>query len=467
MTHGKIKTALLTVLIASSIVLSIQIWTSEKLWPEGYDFFSVSPKNFVSVLLGRDTAPEQSVNIRVTGALDSVFSPRTVMLSYNDGRVSYSAFQGQGKNIAEQINGVLYTSFLGEIQSCSETEWQNALKDRNLYADYNVSVGFSEMSSFLGIKKDFENRKFDKAVILPFSDGNSVKVYFRDSDNETYYKCSPKYDSKNIENIFITLASGNMLNLSYAYELNLDKKLTGENEVHQKVLMESYVLLPLDDVNMSEISPIVPDISDETHMKNIAKALKFNLLTSKRYTQTDTKDIYINSGASIAAAKNGYFEYQASEENSGITVSSDNDFSGAAASAAEIIDDILSNFEISDDVRLYINSPLISGGEESTLYFDYFFAGDPVDMGDGRHGCEIKISRGKITSVKMYIRDFKKISDGNPVSPLSVIDKLYTMNDGKDVVIDSLHLGYEYQKGKMPLNWFAKVNGENTIIKIE
>ena len=88
-------------------------------------------------------------------------------------------------------------------------------------------------------------------------------------------------------------------------------------------------------------------------------------------------------------------------------------------------------------------------------------------MGDGRHGCEIKISRGKITSVKMYIRDFKKISDGNPVSPLSVIDKLYTMNDGKDVVIDSLHLGYEYQKGKMPLNWFAKVNGENTIIKIE
>ena len=41
----RMKTILLVVLVISSIVLTINKWFNEKLWPEGYNFFS-DVKNF-------------------------------------------------------------------------------------------------------------------------------------------------------------------------------------------------------------------------------------------------------------------------------------------------------------------------------------------------------------------------------------------------------------------------------------
>ena len=48
----------------------------EKLWSDDYDFFSVWSKK-LSAFLGKD---ENTTNINVTGALESVFSPRVAVL---------------------------------------------------------------------------------------------------------------------------------------------------------------------------------------------------------------------------------------------------------------------------------------------------------------------------------------------------------------------------------------------------
>lgn len=467
MTKEKIKTALLSVLILSSVILSFQIWTSEKLWPEGYDFFSVYPKNFISRIFGKN--PEQSVNINVTGALDSVFSPRTVMLSFNDGRISYNGFQGQGVEAVEKINGILTAAFSGEIEKTTETEWQNALKEQNIYANYNVPIGFKEFSSFMGINKtSSEDRFFDSITISRSDSQNSVPVYFRNSTDNLYYKTSAKYNKSAVDNLFVSLSNRPMLNLSYAYELNLDKKLTGEAQNYQKILIESYVLLPLDEIVMPEIVPVIPNLREENYVKGIINSLGFNAGTSQKFTQTDSTDVYINSNAEISITSDGYLEYNAPSGATGIQVATSDDFSGIVAGSADIIDKILYVFNPSEATRLFINSPLISNGnEDNTLYFDYIYDGYPIDMGEDKHGCIVTTKGGKITSIKMYIRDFKKVSSGKSENSLSVIDKLYSMLNGEDIHIKELYCGYLYDDTKMHLNWFAKVDGNDAIIRVE
>ena len=468
MVRERIKTALLTVLILSSVVLSLQIWTSEKLWPEGYDFFSVYPKNFISSVFS-GIKPKDTVNINVTGALDSVFSPGTVMLSYSDGRVLLNDLQGQGKDALDIINSVLTQTFKKNLTVAEETEWQNALKGRNIYADYSVDIGLFEMASFLGVTGPDNSPVFDSIVIsVDESSSGMVPVYLRHSKANKYYKSSVPFDTAEIENVFTLLSRNKMLNLSYAYELGLNKKLTGDMEKHQKVIIGSYVLLPLDTTNMTEISPKIPDTTDERAIKAISNALGFNINTSRHFTQTDETEMFIGSTASLSVSKNGYFEYIASSDDTGIKVAEKTDFAGTVAGSAEVLDKILSEFNLSEETRLFINTPLISqGGDKNTLHFDYTYAANPIYMGDDRHGCIITTSGGRITSVKMYIKNFERVSSGNEKDPLEIIDKLYLMQGEDDIVIEELYCGYLYSPSKMPLNWFAKTNKSDTITIVE
>ncbi len=469
MVRERIKTALLTVLILSSVVLSLQIWTSEKLWPEGYDFFSVYPKNFISSVFS-GIKPKDTVNINVTGALDSVFSPGTVMLSYSDGRVLLNDLQGQGKDALDIINSVLTETFKKNLTVAEETEWQNALKGRNIYADYSVDIGIFEMASFLGTTSpDAKNSVFDNIVIsMDESSSGTVPVYIRHSKTNNYYKALVPFDITKIENVFTLLSRNKMLNLSYSYELGLNKKLTGDMEKHQKVIIGSYVLLPLDTINMTEISPKSPDTTENKAIKAISNALGFNINTSQHFTQTDETEVFIGSTASLSVSKNGYFEYIASSDDTGIKVAEKTDFAGTVAGSAEVLDKILSEFNLSEETRLFINTPLISQGEDkNTLYFDYTYDANPIYMGDDMHGCIVNTSGGRITSVKMYIKSFEKVSSGPQKNPLQIIDKLYLMQGQGDIIIEELYCGYLYNPSKMPLNWFAKTNKSDAITVVE
>ena len=51
MKKGTLKNIILVLLVASSVVLTFKIWFSEKLWPDGYNFFSNITEKFFP---GRD-----------------------------------------------------------------------------------------------------------------------------------------------------------------------------------------------------------------------------------------------------------------------------------------------------------------------------------------------------------------------------------------------------------------------------
>ncbi len=464
----KIKTVLLTVLILSSVFFTMQIWTSEKLWPSGYDFFSVLRESAVGRFFGM-SSEDKSVNITVTGALDSVFAPGTVMLSYSNGnRITLDYTRKELKDITGFLNDAISGCADFEPIKITEAEWQGALQSGSIYADYTVPIGYSEIHRFLGSAepKTGSLRAFDKIIIAPVQSVTGIMaVYFRDSENETFYKVSSEFDSNIFTNILMKYSSLPMPDMSYAFEMGLDKKLTGEGESHQKIIIDSYVLIPLNPFRMTVINPSVMDI-EENSINHLLSCFEFNPKTARRFTLTNDSIMYVNERSTLSIRKDGYFEYSAADTTKGVKMSDGVSLSDSAASCAKLIDEILSEFDISPSTKLFISSPLVeSGGNTHTFKFDYLYETETISMPG--NACSAVVTDGYLTSLKAYIRSFEKNSEGEYTDPYNALDRLYTASGSEELVIDEFYRGYIYDEESMTLKWMAKVNGTNEVMVLE
>ena len=136
-TKERIKSLLLAVLVCSSIVLTGLIWFDKKLWPDGYDFFSVYSETFIGRVITKLSGNENALNINDTGALKSIFAPRTTMLSYEDGsRVNYNITQSISEKVTDELNFAISKALSDSNQTeVTEADWQNALKTKSIFAD--------------------------------------------------------------------------------------------------------------------------------------------------------------------------------------------------------------------------------------------------------------------------------------------------------------------------------------------
>ena len=468
MSKEKIKTILLTVLIISSVFFAMQIWTSEKLWPSGYDFFSVFGESAIGRLLGINRE-ENTVNITVTGALDSVFAPGTVMLSYSNGnRITLDYTRKELKDITQSLNSAIVGCAGYEPVKITEAEWQSALQTGSIYADYTVPIGYSEIHRFLGSvqPKTGAVKSFDKIIIAPVQTMSGIiSVYLRDSETESFYKVSSEFDSNIFTNILVKYSSLPMPDMSYAFEMGLDKKITGEGGFHQKIIIDSYVLIPLNPLRMTVISPNVTEI-DEKGINHLLACFEFNPKTSRRFTLTNDSIMYVNEKSTLSIRHDGYFEYSAADTKKGLKLSDSAELSDCAAGSAKLIDEILSEFYILPSTKLFISSPLVATGSNThTFNFDYLHETETISMPD--HAATAVVTDGYLTSLKAYIRSFETVSEGEYTDPYEVLDRLYTTAGSEELVIDELYCGYTYNEDEMTLKWMAKVNGTNEVMILE
>ena len=134
MKKENLKTIILTLLIFSSVILSVQIWLLNPVWSD-----NLNPSEFFTKLFSKD---EEGLTIKDTGALNSIFSPRSFLLTYNDGRIILNTTEQNGKEIRGAFNNAiksaLNTSSYAEI---SEDDWQSTLRTNSIYADYYPRSG--------------------------------------------------------------------------------------------------------------------------------------------------------------------------------------------------------------------------------------------------------------------------------------------------------------------------------------
>jgi len=469
-TKERIKSMLLAVLACSSIILTGLIWFDKKLWPDGYDFFSVYSETFLGRLISRFAPDEGTLSINDTGALKSIFAPRTTMLSYEDGsRVNYNITQSISESVTDELNFAISKALSDGVQAeVSEEDWQNALKAKSIFADYSVPVSFQSIALFLnGAAPDNTILgSFDRICInLGSATSTSVPIYFRNSTDKKQVVMHSPISASSFEQILNSAASSSQFNLSYSFELNLDKKVEGEGGSHQKILLDSYILLPLSPVKLNTIKSTPVDMRSSEYIKDFLKMFNLNLSTSRKYVQADNTTVYVDSNSTITLGNDGYFEYMPSANSRGIKIGSDTSVTTAAAGSAKIIDSMLGYAQADANTTLYISSPLIENAEgQYTFSFDYVYAGNPI-VSD-THGLEVTVSNGYITSLKASLKSYSMLYSGEERDPLELIDELYARlsKDYKNITIDELYFGYYDSKDPMMLSWQAKANKSENVI---
>lgn len=473
MSKERIKTLLLTVLVLSSIVFSGQIWFDKKLWPDGYDFFSVYEGTFIEKigrLFYKEPAP---LTINETGALDSVFSPKTIYLTYADGRLSFNTTQEEGKEITSVFNNIIKTALSSNTYiEITESEWQSQLSARSIYADYSVPISFRAFGQFLDLSNVSITgmTSFDQVVIVPdeFS-VNTVPVLFRDRESKKQIKILTTMDKSMVSEILSNHEMDVKLNLSYAFDMNLDTRIEGEGMEHQKVIFDSYILLPLDPIRMNVIENKPVDLQNNETLDNVLKVFEYNPHTVKRFTETNDSILFVDTDSTLRIRKDGYLEYKASDSSKGLKIGNDRELTTAVVGSAQLIDNLLGCFPMNESTKLFINSPLNDDNEQSTytFHFDYLFNGTPI-VSDG-HAATVEVSGGNIISLKVYIKNYEEIEEGSFSNAQDAIDRLYLQyaSEYSEVYIQEFYPGYRDNGGAIELSWQAVIADKDELISIQ
>lgn len=454
MKKENLKTIILTLLIFSSVILSVQIWLLSPVWSD-----TQNPVNFFKQLFSK----EEGLNINDTGALNSVFSPRSFVLTYNDGRLILNNTEQDGKEVRSLFNNAIKSALnSGNFAEVTEQDWQLMLRSNSIYADYSVPISSNAFLSFLGDEQtaSLPLTSFNQAVISMDRITPSTYICFRNSKENKQIRVQLT-DATSLRDIYEENATKAKESYSYAFEMNLDKKVSDTN-VHQTVLMNSYVLLPVEPVKMNSIETVPVTFTEET-IDKILTLFGYNPKTARKYSESSGNLLFLDSNSTLKLHPDtGYIEYTANQ-GSGLSLTGGNMLSSAATGCGKLLDDIFTLFDIDENVTLFINSPLDNDLNTSyVISFDYLFNGNKIQA--EKHSCEIHITDGVITEFYTIVKNYRFVSEKGEENALDVLEKLYLSMQQETLVIDELYTGYTENSGEMPLSWQAKVSGSNEII---
>lgn len=453
-----LKTLILTLLIFSSVILSVQVLLQNASW--------TTDISLLSLLAGTESEKEEAININDTGALSSVFSPSSFLLTYADGRLFYSSTQQEGKDIRTPFNRILKSALQSEnAVTVTEEDWQSALQQQSVYADYFVPVSVDAMSAFLGNTKTarFDTEAFDRIVVCFNPVTSGAEVFLRDSASDKQVSI-PVGDATALQTMFDSFANAPKQSYSYAFELNLDKKMDGA-DVQQNVLLDSYVLLPLEPHAMNIIR--AQNVAfNEKNTDRILTLFGYNPKIVRKFTENNGNLLFVDQYSTLSVnPASGQLIYTA-ESGRGIPLQGDGSLSSNATACGKLLDDLFNLFEMDPNVTLFINTPLTGTAKDKyTVSFEYLFDGNRILS--KKNSCEITVDDGKIINFRATIRNYTLVSDAGERHAIEVLDYLYSSMEQDMLVVNELYTGYTQSNGDMPMTWKAGIEGSREIITVE
>ena len=111
MKFERFKSILLVLLVISSIVLTVNKWFNEKLWPDGYNFFSDVKNYFV---------PDK-INIYSFDPVEAVLRPSKIIINNSGNHTLYTKSSTEYDSIFSELKEILElaalekTSYIGQF----------------------------------------------------------------------------------------------------------------------------------------------------------------------------------------------------------------------------------------------------------------------------------------------------------------------------------------------------------------
>lgn len=385
MNKERVKSIILIVLISFNLVLAEKILVNKKLWPSGYNFFSIrtaSKKDDYSIIENLAVPLRIIVN---TGYQSSRFE---YLRSSSDFDEIYTA--------ADQVIKKAFSKPIKSVSSVSSDDWYSALTGKSLYLSYPCKFSAQNFADLIGLTSTEQSFKGFSDIVI----GETGNVYISDTEDGSFYKIdltSPEI-APIIEAVLTEESDKEVIN--YSFDLNFDKDF-GDQKTFLSPMIPIYSA-PVETEVIISSNPILRD--GETNQKaidGILDAFSINPRTVWRYTEADGSLVFVENTGVLKISPDGILSFTATGNGISLSTSSQNS-RVTASDVARLVGNV--NRGAGCDTDMYITSPLTSDSV-TELTFDYIVNGIPVRFND-TNAASITVENGCITGYTQILRRY-------------------------------------------------------------
>ncbi len=385
MMKERLKSFILVILVAFSLVLAEKILVDEKLWPTGYNFFSMRTnlKKADRSVADNLTAPERII----------------VNTGYQSSRFEYLRTSEEFDEIYSVASKLLKTAFSKpgrNVSQVSSENWYSALTGKSIYLAFPTSYSAKNFAGLLGINRNELSFKSFSDIVIE-ENGN---VYINDSD--TFYKIenSAQEISTIIENVLKT-GTENQSVINYSFDLNFDKEF-GSQKTILAPMIPIYSDAVAADIVYSE-NPVMKDGEiNQRAVNQILSAFSVNPNSMWRYTEADGTLVFVENTGILKISPAGILTYTASDNGIMLSSRASSVAYENVVQVAEFIDTI--GLSINQKAEMSVTSPLTEDNTQ-IFTFDYSVGGIPVKYAENS-AVKVTVQNGYITEYSQILRRY-------------------------------------------------------------
>ena len=450
----RIKSILLVLLVISSIVLTVNKWFDEKLWPEGYNFFSDVKNGFAS-----KASKEVPFNPN-----EEVLRPAKIIINNSGNHILYTKSSDEYAALFGEIKKVLTASVsVDEEIEVSSKEWNNRLKSKSCYFSYPVTYDYGFLFSQLTNK--YSNRDlYCKEFLISYDSrlSSSLDLYFKDAKTEKISQKRISFDGKTIKSQIEKISSSNENNF-YSFELNFDTQKA--DSVDQPVIIDSDVLINVSQKNLPNIveTNVFADIANNEELHSaVLSVFGFNTSSIRRYVESDNSIVFVENYGTAKLKTNALLDFKAVNNSMGIELEGNNSYE-SINSCITFVNSVTSSLFSGNEMTYEISSDISDIKSRTyTLEFDYYLKDNMIAVSGDDYGMDhaivVEVVSGKIVSYKQICKDFSSSSEMlTCASAIEAIDALYAGNQSGEAITD-IFTAYKFDvaKNKWSPCWYIE-----------
>lgn len=474
MKKENLKTAVLVLLVFCSVILTVNKWFSEKLWPDGYNFFS----NLISYFSFEKQTEEKNYYL----SKENISNPSKIIVNNNEHRSVYTNTSENYYSVLPVIKDILKSGLCEKnFSSVTIDNWKNALKNSSVYISYPVPYDVKTFAAIMDISlTDFGVKSLKEFIIYFDSEvESSPHLLINDGFGENFVDVPLSFNAEQINEITQKYALSSIGEYPYSFELNFDRK---NDSVEQKIVIEPQVVLPIGSGTVSSLTKInyFDNISEEKSVyMPILRSFGFNTTNIKKYVDTDNSIVFAENYGSIHMYNDGLLEYRALDDTKGISLSSseignNDDFYDDFINCIEFVNTVWDTSLSAHNMNINLSSLTNDKSDNSfKITIDYYTDGMEVisklpktDSHEQiNHAIEITVKNSSVVSYRQIVNGYNLNDDKvEQMNVIEALDILMSTDNIKSDTITDLYLAYTQNDDSSLIIpcWVAKTS-ENEI----
>lgn len=436
-----LKSCLLTCLVISSLVLSVNICYEKELWSMDYSSFVYSLKNFFT--------RESGSNLGDTDALMrlSQYSPEFVSFTYGSRKmIVYDASPGfvEAHQMASEILSSLKKE--GTMVSITDEEYLNAYKTNSMMLKFPSDISLTE---FLKQEDAFFDSVKDPSVstlVVGIDDSQTNYLSFRDQKTGHAYRMPVSTDA-NGEAIHQKIEASQQ-NASFAFELNFDRK----QDDAQRILFSRFVPITLGETPIRSIS--AEPIYYSSDYDGVFKAFGIVKNSARTYRDKNNTIHFIENRSTLKILESGGFRYEATDKSSGIALSDRNQ----QEAVIEFANLLYRNIAPQSDAFLTLFRTRTEG-TKTGYQFVYHTRNGPLHLKD-QWAVNLTVEDGVIINYEQNLYNLTLTGgEGKTTGVIEAYDSLYNLPDFEaksKLTVKSMLPCHILDAGTLRLGWVCR-----------